>query len=131
MPFVKPYDELYTRQITDDVDELTAPLVYDGPYGKVEVPVGFQSDGCTVYRWPFIFLIFGKIGKKAGFVHDYIYRKGCMSRDQADRTFYVCLVESGVKPRKAALMYQAVKQFARGIFWRYRDREYKNEWSEI
>jgi len=72
------------------------------------VPAGFVSDGATVPRifWP----IFPPIGRylKATLVHDYYLRQG-VARKVCDHRFRDCLLELGITPWRAAIMYGAVR----------------------
>lgn len=126
-----PFDSyLDARQVTAKEWMLLKPLVYDaGRFGKFTVPEGFTCDYCSVPRLPFAYLICGGIGQGAGTVHDYAYRNGKndegkeLTRDEADRVFYMALRDLGISAFKAGLMYRAVSLFAGKIWDAYRRKE--------
>lgn len=112
------------RQITDKDWQLLSPLVYDaGRFGTITAPAGFVCDFCSVPRIPVAYLLTGGIGQGAGIIHDYIYRVGGMSREDADRVFYMALRDLGVPPWKAGLMFKAVRMFAGKIWEAYRRKD--------
>lgn len=101
--------ELCCKQITDDIWELTEPLVYESAHGTFTVPVGFRTDFASVPRAPIAWWFCGGNGEAAAVVHDWLYKVGITSKDVADRVFYTALRDMGVSPFKASVMYQAVR----------------------
>lgn len=101
--------QLCCKQIEDDLWETTAPLVYDaGRHGVFTVPVGFRTDFASVPRAPIAWWFCGGKGEAAAVVHDWLYRKGGVSKDTADRVFYMGLRDMGIGPFRAGVMYRAV-----------------------
>ena len=101
---------------------LSANLVWqtrvgDG-YFRVKVPAGFETDFASVPR--FFSRLFPATGtwSKPAVVHDYLYQApgGC-SRFLADCLFREAMIQEGVKPWRAWLMWVAVRCFGRGV-WR-------------
>lgn len=116
--------QLCCKQIEDDLWELTAPLTYDaGRFGVFTVPVGFRTDFASVPRAPIAWLYCGGQGEAAAVVHDYLYKVGGVSKDTADRTFYMALRDMGIHPLKAGIMYQAVKIGGWGMWKKYRSED--------
>ena len=115
---------LKVKQVNALEWELLEPLVYDaGRFGVITAPAGFVCDFCSVPRVPLTFWICGDLGHGAGIIHDYIYRVGGMSREDADRVFYMALRDLGVPPWKAGLMFKAVRMFAGKIWEAYRRKD--------
>ena len=115
---------LKVKQVNALEWELLEPLVYDaGRFGVITAPAGFVCDFCSVPRVPLAFWICGDLGHGAGIIHDYIYRVGGMSREDADRVFYMALRDLGVPPWKAGLMFKAVRMFAGKIWEAYRRKD--------
>ena len=87
------------------------------------IPAGFITDGASIPRllWP----LFSPTGKhmRAAVVHDYLYhlckscgRAGVRSRKMADKLFLLAMLDSGVSPIRAKLMYWAVRVFGGSRF---------------
>ena len=60
------FSEFDIRQIDDTYFKLLVDLVYFSKkyQVKITIPSGFISDGPSVGRWPILFWLFGKKGKK-------------------------------------------------------------------
>jgi hypothetical protein len=91
-------------------------------YGPHVIPIGFTFDGASIpigLRW-----LFPHGGNKfaPACLHDYLYRTGVVSKEEADRLFLSAMLENGVKPWKAKSMYHAVR-LCGGPAWRKRRRE--------
>lgn len=75
----------------------------------IKIPVGFQTDGCSVpgiLRW--WFPVIGRVAK-AGLVHDYILYKKIYDKKRAADIFLEALMVLEADPIKSRLMYYAVK----------------------
>lgn len=94
MPWLSEFD---LRQIDDTYFMLLDNLVYySKKYNiKISAPVGLISDGPSVGRWPVLFWLFGKKGKRAAVIHDWLYRCGFFSRQICDEIYKEALMESG------------------------------------
>lgn len=115
---------LCCKQITDDEWELTEDLVYDaGRFGVITAKRGFVCDFCSVPRLPIVFLLTGGQYEGAGVIHDYIYRYGGMSREDADTVFYMALRDLGCPPWKAGLMHKAVRLGGKKLWDAYRRKD--------
>lgn len=88
----------------------------------LEPPSGFITDFASV---PTIFkILFPPMGKgrrkrygKSAVIHDYLYKKGHIKKQIADKIFFAAMINSGVSLHICYLMYWAVVLF--GIFaWR-------------
>lgn len=91
------FSEFDIRQIDDTYFKLLIDLVYFSKkyQVKITVPSGTISDGPSVGRWPILFWLFGKKGKRAAVIHDWLYRNGLFPRGICDDIFLEALVESG------------------------------------
>lgn len=85
--------------------ELTEPLSLFG----FTVPAGFFSDGATTPRWSWA--LFPPLDRyaEAAFLHDYLLVKKPVPRHEADHFFRRALLDLGVKPWRAWVMYYAVR----------------------
>ena len=97
-------------------------LLEDVKIGNYIIPKNFKTDGASI---PKIFWsIFGCpfVGKyvKAAIMHDYLY-SGIIDIDfhKANIEFYKNMRKSGVKKRKAYLMYKVVDLFGKSHFIKY------------
>lgn len=89
---------------------LLAPFSYVDPdFGLIEVPEGFTTDFASVPRWPITFAMLGQYGHAAAVLHDWLYRSGRLSREQADRVFFNALRSSGIARWRAYLMFAGVR----------------------
>lgn len=115
---------LCCKQIEDDLWELTSPLTFDAGYhGIFTVPTGFRTDFASVPRVPLAWLYCGGQGEAAAVVHDYLYKVGGVSKDTADRVFYLALRAMGMHPFKSSIMYQAVKVGGWPMWKKYRSMD--------
>jgi hypothetical protein len=94
MPWESEFD---IRQIDDTYFRLLDNLVY---YSKkynirISAPYGMVSDGPSVGRWPILFWLFGKKGKRAAVIHDWLYRCGFFTRAICDDIYKEAHIESG------------------------------------
>ena len=81
------------------------------PPGKKEVvvPTGFDTDFASVPRWPLTFALLGSYGHAAAVIHDWLYRSGELSREDADRVFHEALRSSGIARWRAWIMWAGVR----------------------
>ena len=90
---------------------------------QLTIPAGFITDGASIPRllWP----LFSPTGKhmRAAVLHDYLYQlcksKGmtdATSRESADDLFLLAMLDSGVSPIRAKVMYWAVRVFGGSRF---------------
>lgn len=94
MPWLSEFD---LRQIDDTHFRLLDNLVYYSiKYNvKISAPTGMISDGPSVGRWPVIFWLFGKKGKRAAVIHDWLYRCGFFTRLICDDIYKEAHMDSG------------------------------------
>src|SRR5688572_12742778 len=69
--------------------ELVQPLVYHSELaGTIVVPAGFHTDFASIPKFlPITKAFLGERGRKAAVIHDYLYRNGIGTREQADAIF--------------------------------------------
>jgi hypothetical protein len=107
------------------------PLTYTAPFldGEVKytIPADFETDFASV---PFgIRLILGPMFgllseyERAAALHDYLYRLGLVSRQQADRYFYLAMFCDDVFYPTRVAMWAAVRSFGWAPYNRYRRLE--------
>ena len=80
------------RPDSDAIGVLDSPLLYwsEKLDCLVTIPVGFQSDGSSVPRIPFVYIRFGGRAPREGWLHDYLYRLDAspvVPRSVADSVF--------------------------------------------
>lgn len=75
----------------------------------ITVPAGFYTDLDSVYRLPFIYVLFKGHTRVAALVHDWLYTTTELSRKAADKKFYELLLREGVAKWRAKGMYFAVR----------------------
>lgn len=105
--------EVYQDHFRGRVFRLLEPL----KWGKLTVPVEFESDGASVPRffWRLVFPPGDPQVLRAAILHDYIYRthpEG-WTRPEADRLFFDVLTFEGVPAWRARLAYWGVRLFGR------------------
>jgi hypothetical protein len=80
-----------------------------GSGNVITVPVGFQTDGCSIPPIARGFLpVWGRAGK-AGVVHDFLCWKNELTRKQTSDIFYEAMMVLEVPKWKAKLMFWAVR----------------------
>lgn len=72
------------------------------------VPAGFITDFASVPRLPFAYWLTGGTGHRAAVVHDFLCRTGA-DRKVADALFHEMLLDTGVKSRRAWVMWAGVR----------------------
>ena len=102
--------ELDSRLVDDKYFRLLSNLsFYSVKYEvKITAPTGMISDGPSVGRWPILFLLFGKKGKRAAVIHDWLYRNAFFPRDVCDDIYLEALLASGYN-WTAKAMYAGVR----------------------
>ena len=113
-----------TRLCVDDETRpdfwvLEAPLIWiDTVYGRVEVPVGFQTDLASIPR-PLRNLPSldpNGLSRRPAVVHDWLYAWRGWTKARADQFLRDALLAEGVSAVTAASFYYAVKWFG-GSAW--------------
>ena len=77
--------------------------------GEITVPAGFAWDGASIPRILHGILPIWGAHVGAALIHDYLYKTKPCTREQADQAFRELMVQDGVPPRKARVMYRAVQ----------------------
>ena len=113
MPFLA---ELHLHLLTDDDARPTFALLsdfsYESKFAKTTytVPAGFITDGASIPQAAMS--ITGYPGMRAAVVHDMlVQRPDEIPRRYADQVFHEALLECGVSPATALLMYQGVSAY--------------------
>jgi hypothetical protein len=82
---------LVIKDITDDIWELHEPLIYESDIlGRIEVPVGFQTDLASVPKVPLVYEAWGNRSHYEAVIHDWLYRIDSVPQatfDQANDVF--------------------------------------------
>lgn len=83
---------------TDELYVLTEPLIYQSDLLEltVTVPKGFVTDGPSVPRLPFVYLILGNRCKEAAVLHDWLYAWQGVERKLADMALREACRVSGI-----------------------------------
>ena len=115
MPWLSYFDN---RQLDDTYFMLLDNLVYHSiKYGvKISCPVGFISDGPSVPRVPLLYLLFGHRGKRAGVVHDWLYRNTLFVRSICDDIYREALSDSGKNAVTSNGMFAGVRVGGKSSF---------------
>ena len=92
---------------------LDEPLAFILDGRGYTVPTGFRSDGMSVPRW-----LWGVISPQISaetlepsIIHDYLYSVKLCSREEADNWYYDALIKNGYSPKKAKVVFRAVRIF--------------------
>jgi hypothetical protein len=88
------------------------PLVAEVDGTRIEVPVGFTTDGASVPPWAQVVTRWDPWAdpqRWAGVVHDWLYTQPGITKDYADDVFKALLRSEGAGWLKANAMYLAVK----------------------
>lgn len=102
-----------------------SPLVVGADGGKrVEVPVGFVTDGASVPRafWWYASPFSGRHAA-AALVHDYCYQSACVTKEEADDIFEEAMLSCGVRKGKAKAMAASVRMFGRRAWNKHREHD--------
>jgi hypothetical protein len=92
---------------------LLAPLAFSSALldRLVIVPEGFVTDFASVPRAPLTYWLFGGVGDEAAVVHDFLYERGLVPREQADDVYLEALEACGVANWRRLAMWAAVRAF--------------------
>lgn len=92
---------------------LLSPLVFDSILldRQIHVPTGFVTDFASVPRAPLTYWLFGGVGDEAAVVHDFLYERGLVPREQADDIYLEALEACGVAKWRRLAMWAAVRAF--------------------
>lgn len=87
-----------------------------------KVPKGTVVNGASIPRflWSFIGSPFGDRYRKASVIHDYYCESRTRPAERVHKVFYEAMLDAGVDPAKAWIMYQAVYRF--GPTWKVASR---------
>lgn len=82
----------------------------------ITVPVGDTTDFCSVPRVPLVYEMLGNRARRAGAVHDRLYKSHELTREMADKVLREMLMADGVDEIEAQAFYLAVRMFG-GSHW--------------
>jgi hypothetical protein len=104
-------DALILEEIDARHWRLARELRYDSAVmrARLIIPAGLVTDLSSVPRIPLAYWLAGDTGRKAGVVHDFLYRHRLESRATADAVFREALRADGVPRWRVALMYAGVR----------------------
>jgi len=90
-------------------------VYHDVKHGTIIVRAGFSSDGATIPRfaWSFVGSPLQGSNRRAGIIHDMLYRYNVLPRIECDKIFYRILRKDGKRWVTAKLMYWAVRLFSK------------------
>ena len=94
------------------------PLGFDSAIaGRViTVPVGDTTDFCSVPRVPLVYEMLGNRARRAGAVHDRLYKTHELTREMSDEVLREMLVQDDVDACEAQAFFLAVRMFG-GSHW--------------
>lgn len=98
---------------------LTEPLVYQSELiGRVEVPVGFQTDFASIPRFAWRYIDPEDAGIcYPSVVHDFLYTTQSTSRETADQVLREAMQVAGARVDQRAVVYRMVRLFG-GSHWK-------------
>ena len=104
---------LKTQEFPQILWRLQAPLQYYSVVAGqwIIVPEGFITDGCSIPRLPFIYLLAGDKAEEAGYVHDWLYTSQMFPRETCDAILREAVIAMGYDEFLANSMYDAVRMF--------------------
>lgn len=119
-------EEIGTGNNGEPVWRLLKELRYDSAVfgGRIVVEAGFVTDLSSIPRWPFVYWRLGGRGRKAGVVHDKLYRTHGMGRDNgrslADAVYQEALSvsEADEVPADVRWMAWAGLRLGGGVAWK-------------
>jgi hypothetical protein len=124
--FRSDFDSRYVGQRDGrPVFRLLAPLIFDSAVAgrQITVPIGFETDLASVPRWVGTYLLAGGKAVRAAVVHDYLYERDRVTRQEADAVFLEAM-DIEQDPEEAWrrwAMWAAVRAFGWAPFNRYRN----------
>lgn len=127
-PLAQPGGEFLTKLRDERVSlfgkdrVLLAPLVYYSPLlgDLIIVPEHFVTDYASVPRAPLTYWLFGGIGDEAAVVHDFLYEKGLVPRELADKIYGEALTACGEPAWRSTPMVLAVRMFGASRYLEHR-----------
>jgi hypothetical protein len=118
MPKVRIYQDAQGLPLTfykdgrrGTVAVLQEDIAYDaGPLGRIVVPAGFESDGCSLPRffWRLIGHPFDMAYLREAILHDWLYRYQPCDRRTADKIFREAMAGS-VCPGRRRMIYWGLR----------------------
>lgn len=113
--------KLVVEQISDTEWRLIEPLAYFSERldRQITVPKGFVTDFASVPRLPFAYMIFGNIAQEEAVIHDYLYHKSGVSREDADAVFDEAMQVKGKWWWRRKLMWSGLRLFG----WQFYEEE--------
>lgn len=106
---------LKTEQLGRRTNKLLGELVLsDDAYGEITVPAGFVTDFASikVLHNAFLFVLFALVsgyGNPSATVHDWLYRRGTLTRSQADEVLYRALRAEGIAKWRCWMFWAGVR----------------------
>jgi hypothetical protein len=111
---------LHLLRFADGFYVLTKPIAWSPnpgqPHRRVEVPSGFVTDFASTPRAFWSFLPPDGDYAYAAIVHDYLYWKQDLSREESDEIFKLVMEDLKIAPTTVATIYGAVR-FSGGSAW--------------
>lgn len=107
------------RELPSRLWSIEEEFVYDSSVpgvGRILVPKGFLSDGCSVPEAPVVYLLAGGKADEAGYVHDYLYTTRPFPREVCDQVLREAVITMGYSDALAQAFYVAVREFG-GSHW--------------
>jgi hypothetical protein len=113
--------QLDVELIDDAIWMLKSPLVYCSQHLAeiIQVPIGFQTDFCSVPKVPIIYEKWGDRAHREGVLHDYVYCKDSIpvvQFDTANELLREAMISRGVHVDIYEPMYWAVCCFGHKYF---------------
>jgi len=100
--------------------ELVKPFVYNSKIaGKIEVPIGFVTDGSSQppFTWILIGSPWGGRFAMGAIIHDWIYHDNTFTRNICDAVYLEAMRILGVPLWKRRIIYRALRMFG-GFCWK-------------
>lgn len=93
--------------------ELLSPFGYMSTLMGVQVTAepGFQTEFCSVPRIPIVYWSLGNCARRAGVIHDWLYRHKTLPRQQCDYLLREMVLLCGCNEIAAYHFYSAVRMF--------------------
>src|SRR5450755_4492551 len=95
-----------------------APLVWQGVFGPITVPIGFRSDLASIpvsFRALKQFDV-GGVSRKPALLHDWLYAWRGIGKDNADELLRLALIAEGASDFAAQTFYLGVHVFAQAAW---------------
>lgn len=111
------FEGVFRTDLIDDNDagvfKLVLPFSYNSDVAgiKITAPIGFETDFCSVPRVPLAYTLLGDKYRKAGTIHDWLYKSHILNRGLSDEVLREMIILEGCCHIDAMAFYLAVKQF--------------------